>query len=62
MPIIRKKTARKPLKKRKSSTVVVIVREIGSEDTLFPEKVANANKMLSKVKNRDPRFGPIDLD
>lgn len=62
MPIIRKKTARKPLKKRKSSTVVVIVREIAPEDTLFPEKVANANKMLSKVKNRDARFGPIDLD
>ncbi|HET6252493.1 MAG TPA: hypothetical protein VFE32_00395 [Puia sp.] len=58
MPTIKKKNARKTLKKRKSNTVVVISSEIDEKDTLFPEKVAHAREILSKAKFLDPRFGP----
>ena len=58
----KKNIARKLSNRRKGDTVVVIVSEIDEKDTLFPEKVANAKKMLSKAKFLDPRFGPITID
>jgi hypothetical protein len=57
----KKNIARKSFKRRKGDTVVVIVSEIDEKDTLFPEKVAKAKEMLSKVKFLDPRFGPITI-
>jgi hypothetical protein len=46
---------RKSLKR--ASTVVVIASPINAKDTLFPEKVAKAKKMLRKATFLDPRFG-----
>jgi hypothetical protein len=57
MPIAKKKTARKALKKRVSPTVVVIQSRIAAKDTLFPEKVAKAKKVLRNAKFHDSRFG-----
>jgi hypothetical protein len=50
MPIAKKNTARKKMKKRPSETVVVVESRISAKDTLFPGKVAKANKILSKTK------------
>jgi len=55
---VKKKRVVKTLKCRKSSTVVVIESSISAKDTLFPEKVAEAKKILRKVKFVDTRFGP----
>lgn len=49
MPIAKKNTAKRKWKKRPAETVVV-VESIAAKDTLFPEKVAKANKILSKTK------------
>lgn len=57
MSIAKKKTARKTLKKRVASTVVVTESRISAKDTLFPEKVAAAKKILRNAKFLDPRFG-----
>jgi hypothetical protein len=50
MPIAKKNTAKKKRKKRLAETVVVVESRIAAKDTLFPEKVAKANKILSKTK------------
>lgn len=55
MPVTKKKINRKTLKKR--GTTVVIATPISAKDTLFPEKVAKAKKMLRNAKFLDPRFG-----
>ncbi|HEV3412758.1 MAG TPA: hypothetical protein VG101_09780 [Puia sp.] len=54
MPIAKKNTASKVLKKRNAATVVVIKSRIDAKDTLFPEKVAKANEILTNTKK--PRF------
>ena len=46
MPIARKKTSKKRLKKRKVETVIIIQETIKAEDTLFPEKVAKMNELF----------------
>ena len=50
MPIAKKNTAKKKRKKRPAETVVVVESRIAAKDTLFPGKVAKANKILSKTK------------
>jgi hypothetical protein len=55
MPVTKKKTARKTLKKR-ASTVVVIESRISAKETLFPEKVAEAKKILRNTKFHDPKM------
>ena len=57
MPIAKKKTTGKIYRKRASSTVVVIESRIAAKETLFPEKVAEAKKVLRNAKFHDPRFG-----
>lgn len=57
MPVDKKNTARKLLKKRKATTIVVIESRIAAKDTLFPEKVARANKILSNTKNLESVTG-----
>jgi hypothetical protein len=47
MPFTRKKTQKRRLKKRTIETVIIIKEDIKAEDTLFPEKVARANELLS---------------
>jgi hypothetical protein len=51
--IAKKNTASKVLNKRKAATIVVIKSRIDAKDTLFPGKVAKANKILSNTKNLD---------
>ena len=55
MPTAKKKTVRKALKKR-ASTVVVIESRIAVKDTLFPEKVTEAKKILRNTKFHDPKI------
>jgi hypothetical protein len=55
MSVAKKNTARKHLKKR-TQTVIVIESSIAAKDTLFPEKVARANKVLSNTKFHDPKL------
>jgi hypothetical protein len=50
MPIAKKNTPKKKRKKRPIETVVVVESRIAPKDTLFPGKVAKANKILSKTK------------
>jgi hypothetical protein len=50
MPVAKNKSAKKRLKKRLSSTVVFIESTITAKDTLFPEKVAEAKKILRNTK------------
>jgi hypothetical protein len=50
MPVARKNTTRKPLKKRAPATIIVHESKIAAKDTLFPEKVARANKILKNTK------------
>jgi len=57
MSIAKKKTARKALKKRAASTVVVVESRLSAKNTLFPEKVAEAKKVLRNAKFQDSRFG-----
>jgi hypothetical protein len=52
MSVARKNAAKKTLKKRASSSTVVVVRtRISAKDTLFPEKVARAKRILSNTKD-----------
>jgi hypothetical protein len=52
MPLTRKNTAKKTRKKRISPSTVVAVRtRISAKDTLFPEKVARAKRILSNTQN-----------
>jgi len=55
MPAARKNTTRKPLKKR-AQTVIVVESPIAAKNTLFPEKVAKANKVLRNTKFHDPKL------
>jgi len=57
MSVSKKKAALNTLKKRQSTTVVVLESRIAAKDTLFPEKVAQAKKILRKATCFDPRFG-----
>ena len=57
MPIDKKGTVRKALKKRTSSTVFVMESRIAAKDTLFPEKVAEAKRILRNANFIDSRFG-----
>jgi hypothetical protein len=50
MPIAKKNTAKKKWKKRPAEAVVVVESRIAAKDTLFPGKVAKANKILCKTK------------
>jgi len=52
MPITGKKTAKKRLK-RSQKTVIVIQQNIAAKETLFPEKVARANKILGNTRFHD---------
>jgi hypothetical protein len=45
-----KNTVKKKRKKTLAETVVVVESRIAAKDTLFPGKVAKANKILSKTK------------
>jgi hypothetical protein len=46
MPLEKKRATKKILEKRTASTVVVVRKRIVAKDTLFPEKVAKAKKIL----------------
>jgi len=56
MPIAKKTTVKKSLKKRAPSTVIVIESRISAKDTFCPEKVAEANETLRNTKFHDPRL------
>lgn len=47
MPLARKNTRKRRLKKRTAETIIIIKEEIKAEDTLFPEKVAKMNELLT---------------
>ena len=57
MPVNKKNTARKLLKKRKATTVGGIETRIAAKDTFCPEKVARANKILSNTENLESVIG-----
>ena len=46
MPLARKNTRKRRLKKRTGETIIIIQEHIKAEDTLFPEKVARGNEIL----------------
>jgi len=50
MPEAKKSVAKKSLKKRVSSTIVVVRKRTSANDSLFPEKVAKARKILSNTQ------------
>jgi|HubBroStandDraft_2_1064218.scaffolds.fasta_scaffold639796_1 hypothetical protein len=50
MPVAKNNTTKKKRKKRSAETVTVVESHIAAEETLFPEKVVKANKILSKTK------------
>jgi hypothetical protein len=50
MSIAKKNTAKRKWKTRSAGIVVVVESRIAAKDTLFPEKVAKANKILRKTK------------
>jgi hypothetical protein len=50
MSLAKKRTAKKVLKKGTPSTVVVVRKRIAVKDTLFPEKVARAKKILANTE------------
>jgi hypothetical protein len=56
MSKVSKRTIRKAFRKRRSSIVVVIERDVPPGETLFPEKVKRAKEILSKIEIEDPRF------
>jgi len=49
MSLVNKRKFKRVSKKRASS-YTIFMREINTQDTLFPEKVARANKMLSEIE------------
>jgi hypothetical protein len=57
MSVAKKNDVKKVLKKRSAATVVVIESRIAAKETLFPEKVARANKILSNTKLLNSTFG-----
>jgi hypothetical protein len=57
MPIDKKNTARKLLKKRKATTVIVSESRIATKDAVCSEKVARVNKILSNTKNLESVIG-----
>jgi hypothetical protein len=57
MSATKKKLFTKLLKKRTTSTVMVFESRIAAKDTLFPEKVAEAKKILRNTKFHDPSLG-----
>lgn len=61
MSTTKKKIIRNTLKNRKRTTVIIAT-PIAAKDTLFPEKVAKAKKMLRNAKFLDPRFGQARKD
>ena len=50
MPLTKKKTPGKHLKKSASSSTVVVKTRIPAKATLFPDKVASAKKILSNTQ------------
>jgi len=56
MSKVSKKTISKVFRKRRSSIVVVIERDISPEETLFPEKVKRAKERLSKADFTNSQF------
>jgi hypothetical protein len=50
MPLTKKRTAKKAHSKRSPSTVVVVRKRIAAKDTLFPEKIARAKKILAHTE------------
>jgi hypothetical protein len=50
MPLAKKRAAKKVLKKRTPAAVVVVRKRIAAKDTLFPEKVARAKKILAHTE------------
>jgi hypothetical protein len=58
MSTTQKKRVRKTLKKKRSTTVVVIKTPIAAKDTLFPGKVEATKELLRNAEFLDPRFGP----
>jgi hypothetical protein len=52
MTVTKKTAAKKPLRKRASSSAVVVVRtRISAKDSLFPEKVARAKRILGNTQD-----------
>jgi hypothetical protein len=60
MATIRKKESRK-IVNLKTTTVIVIEKDILPEEVSCPEKIAAAKAMLRNVKVMDPRIGPIKI-
>jgi hypothetical protein len=52
--LAKKNIAKKSEKKMRQKAVIVIESRIAAKDTLFPEKVAMANKILKNTKFHDP--------
>lgn len=50
MPLAKKNTAKKTLKKRVSASTIVVRTRIAAKDTLFPEKVAKAKRILGNTQ------------
>ena len=50
MSVTRKNSAIKSLKKRGKDPLIVVESRIAAKDTLFPEKVAKANRILKNTK------------
>jgi hypothetical protein len=53
MPIARKKTQKKRLKKQKVETVIIIQETIKAEDKPFSEKMARGYSILRNIKLPD---------
>jgi hypothetical protein len=53
MPVVKKKNIRKSRKKSLNSSKTVIVVHTVEKDTLFPEKVEKAKRILSNTKFLD---------
>jgi hypothetical protein len=49
MSLVNKRKFKRVSKKR-SSSYTIFMREIDAQDTLFPEKVARAKEVLSKIE------------
>jgi len=56
MSKVSKKKIRKAFRKRRSSIIVVIERDISPEETLFPEKMRKAKEILSKADFTHSQF------
>lgn len=57
MSLAKRKISGKALKKRTSPSIVVVVEtRISAKDTLFPEKLAKAKRILRNTKFHDNTF------